>query len=94
MPCAVGDEKVLRAGEITNSTLPCTQSSNEGPKMHNVVLRNTNEFASDLSGYIKAATCVSMCVYICRCVFAGFCVNRAEHNVHLNSASVYNFRAY
>lgn len=50
--CAVGGEKDLWAVEMgdiwtvrlmfSNSTFPLTQSSNEGPKMFNVVLINTN----------------------------------------------------
>ena len=48
----MGDEKGLWVVEMrgertavfmfSNSTFPLTQSSNEGPKMHNVVLINTN----------------------------------------------------
>lgn len=54
---------------FSNSTFPLTQSSNEGPKMHNVVLINTNLFASDLPGYIKAAACeyTFVCVSVCMC---------------------------
>lgn len=47
---------------FSNSAFPFTQSRDEGPKMHDVVLPNTNLFSSDLPSYIKAAFCMSTCV--------------------------------
>lgn len=56
------------------STFPLTQSSNEGPKMHDVVLINTNLLASDLPGYIKAASCVYTCTHVYTRVHRCMCV--------------------
>lgn len=65
---------------FSNSFSPLTKTSNKGPKMHIVVLVNKQAlFASDVPGYIKAAACVYMCVF----VIANLCLNRAEWNVHL-----------
>ena len=47
---------------FSNSALPLTQSSDEGHKMHNVVLINTNLSTSDLPGYVKGCVCVYVCV--------------------------------
>ena len=72
----VGEMRVICTGRLmfSNNTSPLTQTSNEGPKMLIVVLVNKHLFASDLPGYIKAAACVSVCVF----VIAHLCLNRAE----------------
>lgn len=46
----------------SNSTFPLTQSRNEGSKMWDAVLINTNVFANDLRGFITAAACERTCV--------------------------------